>query len=650
MATHFENGSFEALWWTDLSRWASQGFDFTLAAMFKIATGDLSPGAHEAIACIADATPVSNVPRLRLGRNTNDTVHLDFDTATTSFDLDGSTTISGDQWYAIAAVIRASNDHELYLGQLNGTIASEGTSTTDLSSLGTDFDLISAGALIINAGGFSWLDGEVANIALWKSALSLAELQAYCNGMSPLKIDPDNLVNLMPMVRSAVDMLGNAASGNGTPDVADHPVIRVSSGSAKRTGFSEGASAVDIEVHTSVLPSLEKLWGQLGPFSKDASTLYAVSASDASPDSIVIRKSTNGGLTWSTAATKNWTSLDIETNGQLVAWWDKNTPGDTGTKIHIFVLDDGNDALYYVSFDTASDTFGTELQIATGLTPSTQALNIMSCVKAEGGDLKVVGLAAGDTGYAYKSEDGGSSFSAITHPFTGVWDSDGLILGPANTADTQDVAGAWLDVSANILYGTIYDDSADSWSTTTLASGMFSHQNNEPMAQFACVPRFSDGHLIIAMHSWAVNSSNDLRVFDFNPSASPTVTEKTQVFSNTAQVAGCGLVIDQQTDKLWIFYSKGGTYFDTTTVVGKSSTDGGATWSSEITIQVDAADDMRQIYTGLSVGDQGGVILPIWWNDDLAKLMCNYSNRVEIAAAGGGGGGGGTAVMRRRRN
>ncbi len=64
------------------------------------------------------------------------------------------------------------------------------------------------------------------------------------------------------------------------------------------------------------------------------------------------RKTTNGGGTWG-----SFVVVDTQTDCiGITVWYDKWTPGDTGTNIHISTIDTGDDDVFYNRLDTTSDT------------------------------------------------------------------------------------------------------------------------------------------------------------------------------------------------------------------------------------------------------------------------------------------------------
>lgn len=80
---------------------------------------------------------------------------------------------------------------------------------------------------------------------------------------------------------------------------------------------------------------------------------YIFYSIDTPADSIIYKKTTDGGATWGSDVT-----VDSQTDAIDVSiWYDRWTPGDTtGTNIYIITYDTGSDDLWYNRLDTSTDT------------------------------------------------------------------------------------------------------------------------------------------------------------------------------------------------------------------------------------------------------------------------------------------------------
>src|SRR6185369_9512451 len=85
-----------------------------------------------------------------------------------------------------------------------------------------------------------------------------------------------------------------------------------------------------------------------------------------SDDDFFYMKTTDGGATWGGPV-----EIDTDTTITSVAfgiWYDRWTPGDNGTKIHIWWFTSDNDLVVYRALDTNGDTLGTQTTVFTGAT------------------------------------------------------------------------------------------------------------------------------------------------------------------------------------------------------------------------------------------------------------------------------------------
>ena len=374
--------------------------------------------------------------------------------------------------------------------------------------------------------------------------------------------------------------------------------------------------------------------GRGGPVWTDADTGY-IFFTNSSID-LKYRKTTDGGATWASA-------VDISgaiTVTYLDIWFDKWTPGDGGTIIHIWWMDQTADDVHYRSLDTSSDTLGTLRTVFDGASAAfaDRAQNSLSGVKAVGGNLYVQFWLdnIGERGF-YRSTDSGANWTSRTDGADGDGGDEVICLPDDDAADNQDITMIYWDKSANEISIKKYDNSGNSWGETSVSGSMVGDNN---ILQMSAVVRHSDGHIILA--AWnAIDSGtliDDLKVWDITL-ATPTITAKTDVITDTNDCIGVGLFIDQNNDDLYCAYlgDEDGSeeYIATLTAFYKKSDDGAATWGSQTAYQEGAADDERYISAGHSTpGSAAGRFEPVFFNDDLDDLFVNKVNSVEITVGG----------------
>ena len=380
----------------------------------------------------------------------------------------------------------------------------------------------------------------------------------------------------------------------------------------------------DTTVATSV-SSFQDLQGMFGPYWIDKDI------------GIIIYSDTGQDLTFArtTDAGASWTPTQIESGSAFVisSWFDQETPGDSGTLLHITWLDALDDEAKYVSVDISDGSVGTIRTIDSGITVATLGENRTSITKTVSGNL-IVAFSTQTEIECYKSSDNfATAGTAIADPFETATEEDWLLLYPANTGDDNDACGIFWDRSANVISAKMYDDSENLWDESTI--DVFNNNSATYINMDASV-RHSDNHILLAAHSAHDFSGDDLRTYDINPNSisSPIRTDKTNIFTDQVESAQCAVIINQQNDDVYVAYLKGGTWLDSTDIVFHKSDDGMGTWGSEQAYN-ETTDDNRLVHGGRTVGNSGGRIQWSWYNDDNTDIFVNLVNDIEISATGG---------------
>ncbi len=394
----------------------------------------------------------------------------------------------------------------------------------------------------------------------------------------------------------------------------------------------------DVTVESQALTNHNISTLRCGPVWTDKDTGYIV-YQDLGQD-LVYRKTTDGGATWGDPV-----DIDVGTVGPYDVWFDKWTPGDSGTLIHIWWTETGDDDVHYRTLDTSDDTLGTDTQVvsSTGfVAPGTRSAAVLSGTKAVGGNLYVQwwGNATGARGFS-RSIDDGVNWTARTDGADGDLVDEVMLLPDDDSADNEDVVMIYWDRSADELSIKKYDNSANSWAETSISTGM---TDNTTILQLSAVIRHSDGHIIVAAWNDLDLSTSDLKVWDIDV-ATPTITSKVDVVTNATDCFGVGLFIDQGTDDLYCGYlgnedgseTLGATvtaFFKKITAADFSADNA---WGSQQTYGEASADDLRYISGGESTpGDAEGRFEPLWFNDDTNGLHVNKINSVELGVVAGG--------------
>jgi len=385
----------------------------------------------------------------------------------------------------------------------------------------------------------------------------------------------------------------------------------------------------DKSVDGNIFSDLDMSNGLYGPYWIDTQTAIIVYI-DFMGD-VQFSRTTDGGVNWSA------TEIIDGSAKNMSCWFDQETPGDSGTKVHVTWLDstgvEGANEAFYVNIDVSDGAQGTIRTIDNTLTINGpyEEENRIAITKTIGGNL-LMALSTQVEIECYRSVDSGVNWTDRSDPFETGNQEDWLLLYPANTADNNDVCGIFWDRSTNEISMKMYDDSENTW-TETIISGSMS-DDSQHINMDAAV-RHSDSHILFAAHSNDDSSTDDLMTWDLTPNSitSPTVTAKTNIFTDQAESAQTSVLINQQNDDVYVSHLKGGTWQNLTDIVFHKSDDRMGTWGSEQAYN-ETQDDNILVHGGRTIGDSGGRVQWSWFNDDLTEIFVNLVNDIEISATG----------------
>lgn len=295
---------------------------------------------------------------------------------------------------------------------------------------------------------------------------------------------------------------------------------------------------------------------------------------------IKYRKSTDGGVTWSSPVT---VMTGSRASSAIAVWYDRWS-GISAGLIHIAYTENVNDQTLYRSIDTEnSDTLSSETVIFSGIAASIGALSI---VRARGGNLycKTM-IREGAEGGFFRSTDVGATWASKTDS-EALASDDEWILMPGWAADNQDIMMFFWDASADEISRVLYDNSGDSWAETSIATSMVDVAG-VTFPHFAGTVDITNSRNLLAAWSAVDTANADLRVWHVTESA---ITEVTNVITNSTDDQGlCAIGIDTDTEDWYVVYggaSGGAEDFPTgITFYYKKSTDDGSTWGSETALQ-----------------------------------------------------------------
>jgi hypothetical protein len=311
----------------------------------------------------------------------------------------------------------------------------------------------------------------------------------------------------------------------------------------------------------------------------------------------VYRKTTDGGGAWGATVVINTTTFCLGFD----VWWDQNTPGDSGTLIHLWYFDAIADDVFYRSFNTSGDTFGTEVVVFAGVSASLVRGIFVSGTKTRDGKLYVAyDIDAGSEKGFHRSVDAGVTWPSLSAGFVEAAGDECFLFPASNTGDDADCWTIYHDDDANALTLKMWDSSAvaavESATILTLTSNTTQGTGEHG---FSASVRHSDGHLILAAISEYDTATADHRTFDINGTGS--VTELTAITTNIDDHYHPQVFINQNTDDIYVAYNgkRDGTETlgTSTKVYYTKSTDGGTTWTAgDTTYQEGAAGIVRQVW------------------------------------------------------
>jgi hypothetical protein len=329
------------------------------------------------------------------------------------------------------------------------------------------------------------------------------------------------------------------------------------------------------------------------------------------------------------------------------AYYDQETNGNSGTLIHVGYADSTDNAIYYTSFDTSDDTWdGTPVSIDSLTVSLTEIDSHVSVTVAASGRIYVA--AAGDldqhtenTDHSMRSSNDffASDNQSEASPFSAD-EEQPMLLPDGVAADTDDICAVVFDSANADVEFWKYDRSAGTWGKTTIDTDInFFGFGWRQSKLYDATTRHSDGAIICTYVSDQDTATADLRTAEITP-ATPTVTGKTDVITDTEDWSHPSIFINQQNNDVYVSYcgkdDGSETLYATVTANFTKSDDDMATWGTEQAYGV-LSDDLRYMHAGHMVLDAGGRYMPVFWDEDLDDLLVNDGNDIEIAAVSVGG-------------
>lgn len=295
-------------------------------------------------------------------------------------------------------------------------------------------------------------------------------------------------------------------------------------------------------------------------------------------------KTINAGDAW-TGPTDIWRNIGgtgRETDGYDI-WYDRWTPGDTGTIIHVAVSTNITSASQrqhkYFTIDTADDTL-TEVHAGFVNYSNSATGRSVSIIKAEDGAL-----------YFQTAQDISSTFAHNLWRSTDAglnWTDLGSVVGiqgvrfvifPTASTDQRDVLVLVLDLLGDSLKAYVWDDSITAFTSpvTLGAVGDFNHSTKGNF--WTSTFRQSDKATLVAIHEEGDHTSHDFRFFQVDwDGTTLTATEKAKIFTAQTHGPAAAVTLNNNNDDIYVAYSEGTS--GSTVITQVKSTDGGTTWGA----------------------------------------------------------------------
>ncbi len=391
-------------------------------------------------------------------------------------------------------------------------------------------------------------------------------------------------------------------------------------------------------VISSAIGSTDTRYAVHGPFWTSPSVGYIV-VHPSVGQVIDVRKTTDSGTNW-TVQDPDFNPVTSNIRSQAV-WYDRETPGNTGTLIHVAFVAASGGGVKYAVFDTSDDTWDTVRDVDSLTINSTGAASDVGITVSKSG--RVYLCARGD--FAADTEDTDHSMRSSSDLFVSNNESEAspysadeeqMRLFPGTDADEDDISAVVFDGVNQDLEFWKFDATANSWSTTTIDASILvtAAEGRDQKSFFDAAIRHSDEHILVAYWNDRDVSTGDLRTVDITQ-ATPTITQEGDIHQSDDSFCA-GILINQPNNDVYVAYlgsDAGDEILDSNVrCYFKLSVNGMTSWGSEQTYGVENVI-LRMVMTGHTIGDDGGRVMPVLFYSGGTLDMVNDDNDIEIEAA-----------------
>ncbi len=302
----------------------------------------------------------------------------------------------------------------------------------------------------------------------------------------------------------------------------------------------------------------------------------------------VYSKTTNGGTSWNTPV-----QIDSQTDCIGIAvWYDKWTPNDTGTTIHIATIDSSsnNDNIFYNALDTTTDT-----RLTGAAAINTDPGNVQTYTLVAGANYPSITKATNGTLYVSVDDRTDSAvLRCSTTCGTGTnWTEAGTspqdaqndfsILVPLVSGNVMIINR---DISAGVIRSKIWYNSISAWTTAwTTIDAAATDNGTYPVGLSATISTSTSAatstvYLAYTADNTTLGTDDDVRVGVYSNSSWSTVTP---VLNDAKGITSASIGRDENSGSIYLAYTARTTPGTASTgnVYWKVSTSSISSWSAE---------------------------------------------------------------------
>jgi hypothetical protein len=370
---------------------------------------------------------------------------------------------------------------------------------------------------------------------------------------------------------------------------------------------------------------------QWGPFYRGDRGVKITS--DTNND-LVVLTTTDGGVTWTP------TSAIEAGNVKAYGAWDTLESGLSDNLVHFVWLDLDDSGFKHATINISSfsvsavntiDTLGWTIVVTSNNSKAVVTVTPGGRIAATFGTDNTTEWVMG----SYVSDNGGTSWAAAgTNPAATESGNDtaGIWTTPADTGDNEDFCLFYYPPGASDLYGWTFDASAGTWDGGQMVN--LSQSFNDSFNRAAFRRNTLTGEILALLWISVFSATGDLwcMTIDVTATTGPDEAFTGQVVNDTAG-GFASLSHDIQADEWHAWWFQGSGMGGTKDVYYSTSVDAGATWSAGVQWSEDPADDIRPLSMGSVIGDAGGWLNPIWFNDDFDAYYQSLVSAIEISTS-----------------